>query len=301
MNARRTDPRKQIAGIALVVLSAVAIAFVPTAAKLAYEAGSNALTVLTIRGAIAVVLIAGLIAIQARGFHASRLTLKYCLVSGLFYTLMSYGFLQSIEYIPVSLMVLVYFTHPVLIAIIAHWQGTAALNTKKLVLAAMIFVGLAIVLSPDISSVDPIGIALAILAAVAVCGMILFNAKAQNGASSALVNFYMTSVTVVVFTVASTLEAAWSFPLNALGWLGLVGAGVGLAVGLLAFFAAFSYIGPVRATMISNIEPLLGIFFAVSVLGEHLGPGQWTGALLVVVALILFELPESRRETTTVS
>lgn len=280
----------------MVVLSTIAIAIVPTAAKLAYEAGSNTLTVLSMRGVIAVALIAGLIAIRGGTFRASRTSLMYCLVSGLFYTAMSYGFLGSIAYIPVSLMVLIYFTHPVLIAVIARWQGATPLSFRKLGLAVAIFAGLAIVLGPDLSSLNPVGVALAALAAIAVCGMILSNAKAQDGIGSALVNFYMTAVTVVIFVAATTAQAAWSFPSTPLGWLGLAGAGTGLAVGLLAFFAAFSYIGPVRATMVSNIEPLLGILFAVAILGEHLGPGQWTGALLVVLALVLFELPEPRRE-----
>lgn len=297
MSALHPGTKRQLTGIALVLLSTVAIAIVPTAAKLAYEAGSNTLTVVTMRGVIAVALIAALIVVSGKGFRTTRAALKLSIISGLFYTAMSYGFLGSVAYIPVSFMVLIYFTHPILIAGIAHWQGKERLGSRKLVLAVSVFVGLAIVLGPDLLSLDPIGVALAVLAAVTVCGMILFNAKAQDGASSTLVNFYMTSVTVVIFLIVTTLQSDWSFPSNSLGWLGLVGAGVGLVVGLLAFFAAFRYIGPVRATMISNVEPLLGILFAVAVLGERLGLWQWAGALLVVTALVLFELPERRRET----
>jgi drug/metabolite transporter (DMT)-like permease len=57
----------------------------------------------------------------------------------------------------------------------------------------------------------------------------------------------------------------------------------------LAFFAAFRYISPVRATMISNLEPLLGVLIAVAVLGEHLGGWQWLGVGVVVAGLVLFE------------
>ncbi len=292
MTDRSTGFKDKTIGIALVVISTVAIGIVPTAAKLAYEAGSNTLTVATIRGVIAIVLIAGFILITNGTFHANRSAIKWSVISGLFYTLMSYGFLGSIAYIPVSLMVLIYFTHPVFIAIIAHWQGKAHLSLKKLTLAITVFMGLAIVLGPDLSSLNLIGIALAILASISVCGMILLNAKAQDGANSSLVNLYMTSVTVVIFITITTIQTAWDFPSNPLGWLGLIGAGSGLAVGLLTFFAAFRYIGPVRATMISNIEPLLGILFAIAILGERLDPGQWAGALLIVIALIMFEWPD---------
>jgi drug/metabolite transporter (DMT)-like permease len=57
----------------------------------------------------------------------------------------------------------------------------------------------------------------------------------------------------------------------------------------LAFFAAFRYISPVRATMISNLEPLLGVLIAVAVLGERLAGWQWLGVGVVVAGLVLFE------------
>jgi drug/metabolite transporter (DMT)-like permease len=57
----------------------------------------------------------------------------------------------------------------------------------------------------------------------------------------------------------------------------------------LAFFAAFRHISPVRATMISNLEPLLGVLIAVAVLGERLQGWQWLGVVVVVAGLVLFE------------
>ena len=63
---------------------------------------------------------------------------------------------------------------------------------------------------------------------------------------------------------------------------------------MLALLAAFRCIGPVRATMVGNVEPLLGILSAVAVLGERLRPWQWAGVLLVVAALVLFEAPTRR-------
>jgi drug/metabolite transporter (DMT)-like permease len=121
--------------------------------------------------------------------------------------------------------------------------------------------------------------------------MILLTARAQERATNLQVNFHMAVLTAASFAAGTTAAGAWSFPSGFVGWLGLFGAGAGLAVGLLAFFAAFPHIGPVRATMISNVEPLLSILVAVAALGESLGPWQWGGAALVIAALVLFEAP----------
>jgi hypothetical protein len=63
-----------------------------------------------------------------------RGTLIAGLLSGVAYLFMAYGYIGSVAYIPVSLAVLIYFTHPLLLALIAHLRGTERLNGRKIVM-----------------------------------------------------------------------------------------------------------------------------------------------------------------------
>ncbi len=96
-------------------------------------------------------------------------------------------------------------------------------------------------------------------------------------------------VTLVAFSALTAGLGAWSAPGSVQGWIGLAQAGPGSAFGLVAFFAAFRHISSVRDTMISNIEPLLGVLVAMVVLGERLAGSQWLGVGVVVAGLVLFE------------
>lgn len=287
--------RQPLIGIALVLASAAALAVAPTAAKLALDSGGNTLTVVALRGAIGLALMGLLLAGSRQPFGVGRRTLAWCLCAGLFHALATYGFIGSVGYIPVSLAVPIVFTHPILVAVVSHWRGGERLTRRKLALALAALAGIALVLGREAGNLDPVGVGLAALAAAAVSGMILFIARAQEGATSTQANFHMTAVAVAALVAATIAGNAWSFPSGAVGWLGLTGAGVGVTVGFLTFFAAFRHIGPVRATMLGNVEPLLSTLFAVAVLGERLGPWQWSGVVLVVVALGLFEAPERDR------
>lgn len=287
--------RQPLIGIALVLASAAALAVAPTAAKLALDSGGNTLTVVALRGAIGLALMGLLLAGSRQPFGVGRRTLAWCLCAGLFHALATYGFIGSVGYIPVSLAVPIVFTHPILVAVVSHWRGGERLTRRKLALALAALAGIALVLGREAGNLDPVGVGLAALAAAAVSGMILFIARAQEGATSTQANFHMTAVAVAALVAATIAGNAWSFPSGAVGWLGLAGAGVGVTVGFLTFFAAFRHIGPVRATMLGNVEPLLSTLFAVAVLGERLGPWQWSGVVLVVVALGLFEAPERDR------
>ena len=291
--------RHRLLGVLLVLLSGLAIAVVPTAAKLAFQAGVNTLTAVTLRGVVGMAFIALFMAAFGQSFRLPGRTLAPCAAAGLAHALAAYGFIGSVAHIPVSLVVLIYATHPILLAFIFHLQGCERLTPRQLTLAFMVLVGLAFVLGGELGELNATGVALAVLASLAVCVVILLGARAQRaGATSTQVNLVMIAVATIACGVVTTAGGAWSLPAGLVGWLGLAGAGGGVTIGLVAFFAAFRFIGPVRATMLSNAEPLLGVLFAVAVLGERHSGLQWTGVALAVAALTLFEASPLRRRAT---
>lgn len=280
---------KQALGVLLVLASTAAFALGPTAAKLALYSGSNTLTVVTLRSAIGAVLMAGLIALLRQGFCLDPRSWRPCLACGVFGGLTVYAFIAAVGYVPVNAAVLVFFAHPIGVAAIAWWSGDERLTATRLFLALAALAGLALALGPGVGELAPAGIALAALAAAAMCGMVLCSARAQEHATSAQVNFYVTAATGAVCAVPTATLGAWALPSDATGWLGILGAGVGIGFGLLLFFAALRHISAVRATMLSNTEPLLSILFAAAVLGERLDPLQWAGVAVTICALVLFE------------
>lgn len=288
------ETRHRLIGVLLVLLSGAAIAIVPTSAKFAFEANANTLTVVTLRGIVGLALMALFMAVTGQSFRLPARTFAPCAAAGVTHAVVAYGFIGSVAYIPVGLAVLVYATHPILLAVIFHWQGRERLTSRKLALGFAALGALMLVLGAGFEEPNVTGIALAALASLAVCGVILLGTRAQHdGATSTQVNLVMIAVATIVCGVVTTAADAWSLPVGAVGWLGLAGAGGGVTVGLVAFFAACRFIGAVRATMLSNVEPLLGVLFAVAMLGERLSSLQWTGVALAVAALTLFETSPS--------
>lgn len=280
---------RQVTGIALILVSAVGFAVGPTAAKLAYNSGSNILTVVTLRGLIGGVLLGLLIISLRQGFAINRVAVRWIFLCSVFNAIMVYGIIGSVAYIPVSIAILIFFTHPILVALIVHHRGSDRLTIWKAVFAIGAFGGLALAMAPAIESVNALGFVLAALSAIGVSGAILCGARAQLSATSTQVNFYVTVCTTVAFAILTSALGGWSLPTDKLGWVGIVSAGVAIAVGLLSFYAAFRYLGALRATMLSNIEPLLSILVAAAVIGEKLRLVQWIGVAVMICAIVLFE------------
>lgn len=102
--------------------------------------------------------------------------------------------------------------------------------------------------------------------------------------------FYMMLSAAIALAVLFLIFGDLALPQTARGWIGFSGVAIGSTIGTLTFFCAVPILGAVRATMISNIEPLLGIVFAVLILGERISLIQGVGIALVLAAIVAMEL-----------
>ena len=117
------EVRKRALGVGLVVLSTIAIAIVPSLAKLAYEGGSNTLSVITGRSIFSVLITFVLVLVSRQPLAIPRRPMQIALGMGVAYAAMLYGYLGAVNYLPVSLVILIYFIHPVLVGFIVVVLG----------------------------------------------------------------------------------------------------------------------------------------------------------------------------------
>jgi drug/metabolite transporter (DMT)-like permease len=282
---------RQVVAVGMILASSILIAAVPNLAKLAYESGASILMVLLGRSLVSVLLLGIALLVLGRRFAASARVLRLCVLGGAASALMSFGFLGSIASIDVSLAILIFYLHPVMIAWIGQIRGTYKLTLGRCFYCCVILVGLALALSVRLADLAPMGIALAFLGALAASVMVIANGDAVGEAGSILVNFYSTLIAFVSVCVAGLFIGDLVAPGTTLGWFGIVSAGAAFCLGLGLFFAAIPTIDVARASLIAIVEPLFAILLAMALFGERLGALQWIGVAIVLLGLALLELP----------
>jgi drug/metabolite transporter (DMT)-like permease len=280
----------QLFGAALVVLSTAAIAVVPSLARLAYDGGSDTLTVIAGR-CVATAAVCFLVTIiLGRPLRIASRSLAFSLGLGLLYAAHLYGLLGAVAYLPVNMVVLIYFLHPLIIGILAICAGHERASALRLgaLTGAIIGLGLAVGFSSE--GLSGLGIALAFMAALLAAAVITGSSLAMRNSDSLAVTSYMMLSAALCLVALSLARCDLKLPVTAAGWLGFTGVAIAHTTGTLAFFGAIPLLGAVRAAMITNLEPVLGILFAMLILGERISPTQGVGIAIVIASIFAIEM-----------
>ncbi len=274
-------------GLVLVVLSAFGFAASPSLARLAYEGGSDPSTAALFRFALGAAVLYPTYRLRRGRLALSRRLALIGLGIGLVYAVESIAYLFAVRLIPVSITVLVFFTFPVLVALLVRLVDKVPVTPVKAISLVAAFAGVALTTGAAPQALDPLGIGLALVASAGTAVFIVLGGKLTREVGSigfALIAF---AVATIVFGAWIAVAGALNLPETALGWIGLVGGSVSFVVSVLCFFTALKAVETVSATLVANLEPILAIAIAYLLLGEVLTVPQLVGGAIVIGAILL--------------
>jgi drug/metabolite transporter (DMT)-like permease len=277
--------RRVYLAAALVLGFTVSFALTNSMAGLAYQAGSDPLTVATARFIVPTVVLAVVLWFTGIRFTLSKSDTFAAIGLGLITAAFSFSILNAIEILSVSLAVLIFFLFPLFTSLIVAVMGWEKLTTITIAAAVIAFAGLALTLGVNAEKLAVIGIVYALLGGFGLAVVSAVSSRLIRNGDSRQVTFYMMATAAVVFITFSLIRSDLQLPQSTSGWVGIVGTSIFYACGIIGYFAAIAMIGPAKATLYSYVEPLFTMFAAFLFLGELLAPLQIVGALIVVGAL----------------
>lgn len=278
------DPSARL-GTILMIVSAASFGTMPYLATLSREGNVGTETLLFIRFGLSG-LIVGLLALAQRRKFPRGASLRNWVILGLvLYTAQSYSFFTALLHAPGALVSLLLYLYPVIVAGLAVWLLHEKMTKLKVTALALAIFGAVLAVGP-VASATPKGVAWGLAAACFYSVYLVAGAKLlekSDGVAASVV--IMASATVAYGTLATI--NGWQFPSNSAGWIGAIGLALSSAIALATLFAGMEIIGPVNASTLSAIEPIVTATLGFVLLHQKLTGLQIIGGLLILVAAVV--------------
>ena len=255
-------------------------------ARFAFEDGSNAATVVTVRCAFAALAIGIALRLGGEQRHTTGRERALLLGLGLFFALGVFSFYKAIEILRVPLAILAFYVNPLIIGVFGALVGFERMSGRTLLFALVSLVGLALATGASPEAVDAAGIGFAMLAAVLTAGILVVSTHRLSHVNAKSRTFWMMISTSAVLAASTLAGNAFMWPKSTLGLAAVAGVCVLYAIGLVALFTSAVRIGPLRTGLVMNLEPIVAIGGSWLLLGQGLAPVQLAGGALVIAGIV---------------
>ncbi len=273
-------------GIGLLFTSAMAFTINLIIIKMAFEDGLDVNTANAVRHIVTVVLLFLFLKIRKRQLKLSPRERYTGLALGISVFMLGMGYLTATKYLPVSLAILIIYTAPFFVAVISRFTERDPITFIRLIAIIIAFLGLALALKVDsATALNWRGVAFALLAAIGSASLVTISSITMRTADPQAVNFHCLVAGTVLFVAFLSFTGGPATIITQSGWLKLGVASLALAVGYVTLFAGLEIMGPLKSSMLMNMEPILTIILAALLLGERLSSVQLIGAGLVIVGI----------------
>jgi len=307
--------RTRAAGIALVVVSAIAFGSGGLFAKPVYETGVDWMTLMAWRFALGGALAWLVLAFRPSARRALRAlprrTLLGAILLGVWYVSNTATYYAGLETVPLSLAALIVYLYPPIVAVLALRLGRPLEGRRAWGALGIAVLGVLLAVGgiPASADIPPQGVLLILASPIFYSVWIILAARlsgersdrvgseADDGAAASAIGAVMLTATGVVYWVVALAIGHPVLPatIPADAWPGVVG--VAVVAGFIpvqAFYAGAQRIGAAQASLVSTIEPLWTIVAAGVLFGERLEPIQLVGGALILAGVLLSQTGRSR-------
>lgn len=285
---------RQRTGALLVLASAVAFGVMPVFGKLAFSAGVGVATLLVARFAIAAPVLWGAVALRRALPHVSRAVLLRALALGAVGYAMQAGlYFLALERMDASVLSLVLYSYPALVTGAAILLRREPANRRRLVALVTASGGLVLVLAgAGAGDFDLAGMALGVGAALTYTTYILVSDGVTEDLDALPLAALVSTGAAVSLGLVAAATGSLDLGFDTAGWLWLALASLVSTVGaVVLFLSGMSRVGASTAAILSTLEPPVTVGLVFVTFGEALGLVQVLGALAVLGAAVIVNLP----------
>jgi drug/metabolite transporter (DMT)-like permease len=278
----------------LIGLAACGFGAIAILVTLATRTGAPLMMLLAGRYLLGAVIL-GAIAAIAGDLRLDRRAWRVLAYGGVGQVLISVVSLSALRYIPAATLSFLFYTYPGWVAVIARFRHSEPLTPVRLFALALSLAGIFVMVgAPGAATLHPMGVALALSAAMLYATYIPMIGALERGLPPVATATYMSAGAAVVLLVAGGALGDLTLGLHRVAWLAIILLAVVSTVGaFLGFLRGLRVLGPVRTAIVSTVEPFFTALMAAWLLDQPLTAATLMGGALIAAAVVLLQLRQA--------
>lgn len=301
----RVANRRPAVGITAVSFAALMFGFNASSVKIILGTEISPEQLVLFRATITA-LMAGLVLLftNRKAFKVTMKELPVLIFYGIFgIALMQWSYSNAVSLLPISVALLIEYTAIVIVPLVSLLLFKEKVRPRLWFGIAAVLVGLAIVSNLWNSSLNPIGVAWAFMAAACLSIYFLIGEHTQRKRDAMSTLFYTFAVASVFWAIMNVINPAKMIDINLvfnLGgnlsgtsmpvWAGLLWIGImGSFIPMLLDYIALGNLSATAVGVIATAETVFATIFAWAWLNESMTTLEVIGGLIVVAGIILAE------------
>ena len=276
-------------GIAIVLLSSIFFAFVPTSAKIALDSGVSLMVLLVSRCLIGLIILAPLTYSLREPIFVDRSKVPTLIFVSIISVCLIASTYHAIEYISIALVLMIIYLFPIGVALITAIKGEEHLSQTQWFSMIGILVGLGILILDEPSKTSFYGIFISAIGLLLFIAFIYLTGKLVNEIGSVTINLQLSFFSVILLIIYILfVPVELSLPSNNNGWLGILSNGMFYVLSYVLFFIGSKAIGITTASVLALTEPLFATIVALFILNQYLSLQELVGFIVTLCLLSLF-------------
>ncbi len=281
-------------GITAALMSAIFLGLTPVLGKAAILNGAPPIAVVAFRTLFAAMLLFFVMLIFYRRYlYIYPAGFIGCLLAGGANGLGSLFYYNALGRIDAGLGHLLYSMYPLFLVVwlLLDRQKPSQITLLRLLLAIP---AIYLLTQAGVGHMDIIGVIMMLLASALYALHIPINQRVLYDMPAQTVTLYTLIAMSVVVTPFLLVSGSKAIPTSANIWLPIIGLTLVTFISRLMLFLGVKHLGGMQTALLGLSELLVALAFAHLFLGERFTPGQWVGAIILIISLMMVVVDKSK-------
>jgi len=201
----------------------------------------------------------------------------------------AFYFLAS-QHIGTGFAMVIFFSFPVFVTLLAWILGTWKMNRFSFAALVAVISGLALIKVSGGNVLDGAGIALAVIAACCFAAYVYGSQHTTKNIDSRILTLLVCFGNTIIFLVLSCYTSSIVVPHSIKAWFYICSIGIiATALPIQLLLDGLKYISPVKASILSALEPVVTVMVGLILLHETISYWQSLGITIILLGAILIQ------------